>query len=138
MAMMEGLTHHIMGKHDNNPAFALTLSHQHQPHHKWLQNQAWEGNSYIGNIPKQATYYYGWMCLLTAVNGGDEKHVCKIGVNGFHSVLIVLTVLAKANADDYDENCDHGEDEIATSRGRCAKNKLTIFDLCSFEYDIPK
>ena len=83
MAMMEGLTHHIMEKHSSKIS-------------PWMKTRAWEGNSHIGNRKEQAVFYYDWMKSLT---GGDDKfrHVCEIGMNGGHSALIFLAALNAHN-----------------------------------------
>jgi predicted O-methyltransferase YrrM len=83
MAMMEGLTHHIMEKHSSKIS-------------PWMKTRAWAGNSHIGNRKEQAVFYYDWMKSLT---GGDDKfrHVCEIGMNGGHSALIFLAALNAHN-----------------------------------------
>ncbi|KAL9191410.1 hypothetical protein ACHAXT_001116 [Thalassiosira profunda] len=85
MAMMEGLTHHIMDKHSGDIDKL-----------EWLRTRAWEGNSHIGNRPEQATFYYDWVRSLT-IDGDAVRHVCEVGMNGGHSALILLAAIAGQN-----------------------------------------
>lgn len=105
MTMMEGLTHHTMDKHISSSK------------HAWLKTRAWEGNSHIGNRPKQATYYYDW--VRTLARSGNEKvdHICEIGMNGGHSALVFLAALT------------HNDNQTDA--------KLTMFDFFQYDYSLP-
>ena len=118
MAMMEGLTHHIMDKHSPDQTASTWAASN-----KWLTNRAWEGNSHVGNRPAQATYYYDWARSVVAVGGGGSApgHVCEIGMNGGHSALIFLAATTGFG----------GVDGGGAGRGGA---KLTMFDLSLFDY----
>ena len=116
MAMMEGLTHHIMDKHSPDPTASTWAAGD-----KWLTNRAWEGNSHVGNRPAQATYYYDWARSVFAGvggGGGAPGHVCEIGMNGGHSALIFLAATSR-----------YGEVDGGGA-------KLTMFDLSQFDYSV--
>ena len=119
MAMMEGLTHHIMDKHSPDTTASTWAASG-----KWLANRAWEGNSHVGNRPAQATYYYDWArAVFAGVDGGGRVgapgHVCEIGMNGGHSALIFLAATT-----------GYGGAEGGGDGGA----KLTMFDLSQFDY----
>jgi len=114
MAMMEGLTHYIMDKHSPSSR-----------HNKFLKTRAWEGNSHIGNRPKQATFYYDWVRSLKATMG-DVSHVCEIGMNGGHSALIFLAALSAWY--------DGGDTENDAASSSINSPKVTMFDLAQFDY----
>ena len=161
MAMMEGLTVHLMEKHSpisttSSPSSAseIVAASTNNQHNAWLQTRAWEGNSHIGNRPEQATYYYDWMRSVDGMNSGAVRHVCEIGMNGGHSALIFLAALSKTtvttdisrsssssrmgqrrqrqDGHDGSDDVNVNKEEKENSDGNTAK--LTMFDRFEFDY----
>jgi hypothetical protein len=133
MAMMEGLTVHLMDKH--------SPSSYNNEYNAWMQTRAWEGNSHIGNRPKQATYYYDWIRSID--NERRVQHVCEIGMNGGHSALIFLAALSKTTVSTttsrirrrHQQPDGHGANlgEVEQNNGDNTA-KLTMFDRHEFDY----